>query len=261
MRIDNTVLRHQYSIAETTDKLQSGLRTNLDKLAARMAANIGKNSTASIQDAFNQQRNNSRNSEIALSLTAQGGLSEISDSLKRMRELVMTTTNPSTTSNDRESVQKELVQLQDNIKQVVTNTDYNGTKLFDGSFNANQQSTFGASVFSAVASTSETVKGVYELTVTGPSSSNPADTVTRLSDVINKVDQLRTNASNSLSSQERPAAATETVNLLTWEEMQKEIERMKGESDKRAAEIISANRWTHELSNQLTNRNSVDLKA
>lgn len=261
MRIDNAILRHQYSsIAETTDKLQSGLRTNLDKLAARMAANIGKNSTASIQDTFNQQRNNSRNSEIALSLTAQGGLSEISDSLKRMRELVMTTTNPSTTSNDRESVQKELVQLQDNIKQVVTNTDYNGTKLF-GSFNANQQSTFGASVFSAVASTSETVKGVYELTVTGPSSSNPADTVTRLSDVINKVDQLRTNASNSLSSQERPAAATETVNLLTWEEMQKEIERMKGESDKRAAEIISANRWTYELSNQLANRNSVDLKA
>ena len=268
MRIANHLPRQERLIAEATGQFD---RTNLDKLAARMAANIGKDSRATIQTALNQQRNNSRNSEIALSSTAEGGLSEIRDNLQRMRELVSMTTNSSTTSNDREAVQKELVQLQDNIKRVVTNTSYNDTKLFDGSFNANEQSTFGAAVFSAVASTSEIVKGVYDLTVTDPSSSNPADTETRLSDAIKKVDQLRANVSNSLSSQERPtlapAAATETAtsaNLLKREQLQKEMERMKGEMEmagNRTAEVISGNRWTYELGNQLANRNSIDLKA
>ena len=267
MRITNDLLRQQRSIAEATAQSD---RTNSDKLVARMAANIGKDSTATIQNAINQQRNNSRNSEIALSLTAEGGLSEIRDNLQGMLKLVQTT-NSSTTSNDREAVQKELVELQDNIKRVVTNTSYNDTKLFDGSFNANEQSTFGAAVFSAVASTSEIVKGVYDLTVTDPSSSNPADTETRLSDVIKKVDQLRANVSNSLSSQQRPTleptAATETAtsaNLLTLEEIQKERERIKGEmgmAEKRTAEVISGNRWTYELRNQLANGNSIDLKA
>ena len=267
MRITNDLLRQQRSIAEATAQSD---RTNSDKLVARMAANIGKDSTATIQNAINQQRNNSRNSEIALSLTAEGGLSEIRDNLQGMLKLVQTT-NSSTTSNDREAVQKELVQLQDDIKRVVTNTSYNGTKLFDGSFNANEQSTFGAAVFSAVASTSEIVKGVYDLTVTDPSSSNPADTETRLSDVIKKVDQLRANASNSLSSQQRPTleptAATETAtsaNLLKREQLQKEMERMKGEMEmagNRTAEVISGNRWTYELRNQLANGNSIDLKA
>lgn len=268
MRITNDLLRQQRSIAEATAQSD---RTNSDKLVARMAANIGKDSRATIQTALNQQRNNSRNSEIALSSTAEGGLSEIRDSLQRMRELVSMTTNSSTTSNDREAVQKELVQLQDDIKRVVTNTSYNGTKLFDGSFNANEQSTFGAAVFSAVASTSEIVKGVYDLTVTDPSSSNPADTTTRLNDAIKKVDQLRANLSDPRSSQERPtlapAAATETAtsaNLLTLEEIQKERERIKGEmgmAEKRTAEVISGNRWTYELGNQLANGNSIDLKA
>lgn len=267
MRITNDLLRHQRSIAEATAQSD---RTNSDKLVARMAANIGKDSTATIQNAINQQRNNSRSSEIALSLTAEGGLKEISDNLQGMLKLVQTT-NSSTTSNDREAVQKELVELQDNIKRVVTNTSYNDTKLFDGSFNANEQSTFGAAVFSAVASTSEIVKGVYDLTVTDPSSSNPADTETRLSDVIKKVDQLRANVSNSLSSQQRPTleptAATETAtsaNLLKREQLQKEMERMKGEMEmagNRTAEVISGNRWTYELGNQLANRNSIDLKA
>jgi flagellin-like hook-associated protein FlgL len=267
MRITNDLLRHQRSIAEATAQSD---RTNSDKLVARMAANIGKDSTATIQNAINQQRNNSRNSEISLSSTAEGGLKEISDNLQGMLKLVQTT-NSSTTSNDREAVQKELVQLQDDIKRVVTNTSYNGTKLFDGSFNANEQSTFGAAVFSAVASTSEIVKGVYDLTVTDPSSSNPADTATRLNDAIKKVDQLRANLSDPRSSQERPtlvpAAATETAtsaNLLTLEEIQKERERIKGEmgmAEKRTAEVISGNRWTYELGNQLANGKSIDLKA
>ncbi|WP_022652604.1 flagellin N-terminal helical domain-containing protein [Aquaspirillum serpens] len=267
MRITNDLLRQQRSIAEATAQSD---RTNSDKLVARMAANIGKDSTATIQNAINQQRNNSRNSEIALSSTAEGGLKEISDNLQGMLKLVQTT-NSSTTSNDREAVQKELVQLQDDIKRVVTNTSYNGTKLFDGSFNANEQSTFGAAVFSAVASTSEIVKGVYDLTVTDPSSSNPADTATRLNDAIKKVDQLRANLSDPRSSQERPtlvpAAATETAtsaNLLTLEEIQKERERIKGEmgmAEKRTAEVISGNRWTYELGNQLANGKSIDLKA
>lgn len=271
MRIINDLLRQQRQQQPLAEVVAQFDMTSSRKRAARMEANIGKDSTATIQTAINQQRNNSSNPEIPLSLTAEGGLSEIRDSLQRMRELVSMTTNSSTTSNDREAVQKELVQLQDDIKRVVTNTSYNGTKLFDGSFNANEQSTFGAAVFSAVASTSEIVKGVYDLTVTDPSSSNPADTETRLSDVIKKVDQLRANASNSLSSQQRPTleptAATETAtsaNLLKREQLQKEMERMKGEMEmagNRTAEVISGNRWTYELRNQLANGNSIDLKA
>lgn len=270
MRIINDLLRQQRQQQPLAEVVAQFDMTSSRKRAARMEANIGKDSTATIQTAINQQRNNSSNPEIALSLTAEGGLSEIRDSLQRMLELVQTT-NSSTTSNDREAVQKQLVQLQDDIKRVVTNTSYNGTKLFDGSFNANEQSTFGAAVFSAVASTSEIVKGVYDLTVTDPSSRNPADTETRLSDVIKKVDQLRANLSDPRSSQERPtlapAAATETAtsaNLLTLEEIQKERERIKGEmgmAEKRTAEVISGNRWTYELGNQLANRNSIDLKA
>lgn len=64
--------------------------------------------------------------------TAEGGLSNISDSLIRIRELSVQAANDTNTQAERELIQHEITQLAEGIQAVVDNTQFNTRNLLDG---------------------------------------------------------------------------------------------------------------------------------
>jgi len=68
--------------------------------------------------------------------TAEAGLSTIGDSLLRIRELALQASNGIMTTGDRELIQHEIDQLMQEIDSVSARTEFNGMRLLDGSFSA-----------------------------------------------------------------------------------------------------------------------------
>lgn len=112
------------------ERLSSGRRINSAKddaaglaIATRMDAKVR---------GLNQAVRNS-NDGISLAQTAEGAMNEISNMLVRMRELAVQSSNGTATSNDRTALQTEVSALISQIGDISSRTDFNGTKLLDGS--------------------------------------------------------------------------------------------------------------------------------
>ena len=134
--------KSQASLNTSLERLSSGLRINSAKDDAAGLA-ISQRMTSQISGMNVAVRN--ANDGISLAQTAEGTLSAISDNLQRMRELAVQSANASNSSTDRVAIQQEVSQLSAEIDRVASQTDFNGTKLLDGSFAA-QQFQVGANV-------------------------------------------------------------------------------------------------------------------
>jgi flagellin len=121
----------QGAMAVAVQRLSSGLRINSARDDAAGLA-ISERFATQIR-ALNQAARNA-NDAISLSQTAEGALGEITNNLQRIRELAVQASNASNSASDREALQKEVAQLQAEIQRVATQTEFNGTKLLDGSF-------------------------------------------------------------------------------------------------------------------------------
>lgn len=65
--------------------------------------------------------------------TADGGLDTVGDSLNRIRELSVQALNDTNTPANRQMIQNEITQLADHIQSTVSNVEFNGRNLLDGS--------------------------------------------------------------------------------------------------------------------------------
>jgi flagellin len=72
------------------------------------------------------------NDGVSLAQTAEGGLSKISDSLQRMRELAVQSANATNTTSDRAALADEFKELQSEISRVVDSTRFNGQQVLKG---------------------------------------------------------------------------------------------------------------------------------
>jgi flagellin len=70
---------------------------------------------------------------ISMVQTAEGALNETHSILQRMRELASQSANDTLTSNDRLEIQKEVVQLRNDLDRISNSTEFNTKKLLDGS--------------------------------------------------------------------------------------------------------------------------------
>jgi flagellin len=113
------------------ERLSTGKRINSAKDdAAGMA--IATSMTAQVRG-MNQAIRNS-NDGIALAQTAEGALNEVSNMLQRVRELaVQSSSGTYDDATDRVYMQAEVDELTAQIDQVITNSEFNGVALFDGS--------------------------------------------------------------------------------------------------------------------------------
>lgn len=77
------------------------------------------------------------NDGISLAQTAEGSLNEVTNMLQRIRELaVQSSSGTYQDTTDRAYMQTEVDELTAQIDQVITNSTFNGVKLFDGTTTA-----------------------------------------------------------------------------------------------------------------------------
>ena len=127
-------------LATSLQRLSSGLRINSAKDDAAGLA-ISERFTTQIRGMDQAARN--ANDGISLSQTAEGAMGEISNNLQRVRELAVQSRNATNSASDRAALNKEVVQLKAEIDRVAGQTEFNGVKLLDGSFE-NQSFQVGA---------------------------------------------------------------------------------------------------------------------
>ncbi len=117
---------------QAMERLSSGLRINSAKDDAAGLA-ISERFSTQIRGMDVAARN--ANDGISLAQTAEGAMVEIGNNLQRIRELSVQSSNATNSASDREALQAEVDQLVAEVDRVATQTDFNGTKLLDGSFN------------------------------------------------------------------------------------------------------------------------------
>ena len=106
-----------------------------------------------------------QNAEDGVSIleSADGALSEIHSVLQRVRELCVQNANDTYTLEDRETAQKEVDQLMDEIDRISSTTEFNGRSLFDGSASRTMSSSVDG--VKAVSVSMEATAGTYSFTV------------------------------------------------------------------------------------------------
>ncbi|WP_213604102.1 flagellin [Pseudoxanthomonas japonensis] len=135
------------SLATTIQRLSSGLRINSAKDDAAGLA-ISERFSTQIRGLDVAVRN--ANDGISLAQVAEGSLTEIGNNLQRIRELSVQSANATNSSSDRAALNAEVKQLSAEIDRVAKQSEFNGTKLLDGSFSS-QLFQVGANAGQAIA--------------------------------------------------------------------------------------------------------------
>ncbi|WP_028454382.1 flagellin N-terminal helical domain-containing protein [Chitinilyticum litopenaei] len=123
----------QTSLNTSLQRLSSGLRINSAKDDAAGLA-ISQRFTSQIRGMDQASRN--ANDGVSLSQTAEGALSQMGDMLQRIRELSVQSGNATNSAGDREAINAEVSQLVSELERTANTTQFNGQRLFDGSFTA-----------------------------------------------------------------------------------------------------------------------------
>jgi len=116
----------QSSLATSMQRLSSGLRVNSAKDDAAGLA-IAERMNAQVRGMNVAVRN--ANDGISLAQTAEGALGKVGDSLQRMRELAIQARNATNSSSDKDSLNKEFIELQAEISRVLGGTTFNGKAI------------------------------------------------------------------------------------------------------------------------------------
>ena len=121
----------QSSLGTAMQRLSSGLRINSAKDDAAGLA-ISERFSAQIKGLNVATRN--ANDGVSLAQTAEGAMASVSNNLQRIRELSVQSANSTNSESDRTALNAEVDQLVSEIDRVAKQTEFNGTKLLDGTF-------------------------------------------------------------------------------------------------------------------------------
>lgn len=124
------------------DNSQSANQTALQRLSSGLRINSAKDDAAglAISTRFESQIRglnvSIRNAGdgVSLAQTAEGALGSITNNLLRIRDLALQSANGTNSAIDRQALDQEVQQLKAEVKRVSDQTNFNGTKLLDGSF-------------------------------------------------------------------------------------------------------------------------------
>jgi len=127
--------RSQSSLQTAMQRLSSGLRINSAKDDAAGLA-ISERMTSQLRG-LNQAIRNA-NDGVSLAQTAEGAMGEQANILQRIRELAVQSSNASNSASDRAALQQEVSQLTAELDRIATTTEFNGTRILDGTFSTQQ---------------------------------------------------------------------------------------------------------------------------
>ena len=117
------------AMEKTSEKLSSGFRINKSADDAAGLA-ISENLTGQIRS-FQQASRNAQDG-ISFIQVAEGGMSEVSNMVVRMRELSVQAASDTIGQKEREYLDREAQQLKLEIQRISEGTEYNGTQLLNG---------------------------------------------------------------------------------------------------------------------------------
>ncbi len=116
----------QMSLNVAMQRLSSGLRVNSAKDDAAGLA-IAERMNAQVRGMNVAMRN--ANDGISMAQTAEGALAKVGDALQRMRELAVQARNGTNSDSDKNSLNKEFLELQKEINRVLGGTAFNDKKI------------------------------------------------------------------------------------------------------------------------------------
>ena len=142
------------SLSTSIQRLSSGLRINSAKDDAAGLA-ISERFTSQVRGLNQAVRN--ANDGISLAQTAEGALKASGDILQRVRELAVQSANATNSASDRQALQAEVGQLVSELDRISQTTEFNGSKLLNGSFGT-QQFQVGANANQTITATTANLR-------------------------------------------------------------------------------------------------------
>ncbi|ATI81371.1 MULTISPECIES: flagellin [Sphingobium] len=130
LRATNASAASSKALSTAMERLSTGKRINSAKDDAAGLA-IASSMTSQIKGMTQGIRN--ANDGISLAQTAEGALGEVTNMLQRMRELTVQAGNDTNDDTAKGNIKSEIDQLATQIGKVLSDTSFNGIKLFDGS--------------------------------------------------------------------------------------------------------------------------------
>jgi len=134
--------------ARTLNRSTQALNTSLQRLSSGLRINSAKDDAAglSIAEGFRSVVKGAqvaqRNSQDGVSLvqTAEGALSETTNILQRIRELAVQSSNGTQSTQNRQSLDEEVVQLLAQIDDIAQDTEFNGIRVLSAAQSVTFQS-------------------------------------------------------------------------------------------------------------------------
>jgi flagellin len=135
----NALTKNERAMSQAMERLSTGQRiNNAGDDAAGLA--ISSRMTTYINGLDMAARN--ANDAISMIQTADGALIEVTSMLQRMRELVIQAASGTMGTTDVTALNVEFQALRDQIQEVAKNTEWNGSKILDGSIGTNTAVSF-----------------------------------------------------------------------------------------------------------------------
>ncbi|MEK6748877.1 MAG: flagellin [Pseudomonadota bacterium] len=127
----------------TLDATDASTRTSMQRLSSAKRVNSARDDAAGLaiiermaaqlQGTAAGMRN--ANDGVSLAQVAEGALQEAGGNLQRIRELAVQSINSTNSAADRQALQAEVSQLAAGLQDIAGQTQFNGQKILDGSFN------------------------------------------------------------------------------------------------------------------------------
>ena len=129
---NNSYLQNERRLSNATQRLSSGYKLNSagdDPANFAIAAKM-----RSMIKGLDKVKTNTTTGMSVLE-TAEAAMMETETMIQRMNELAIKGSNGTLSSSDRQNIQDEVDQLLAEIDRIAETTEFNGTKLIDGTFN------------------------------------------------------------------------------------------------------------------------------
>jgi flagellin len=140
LRAQSSLAGNARKLDTTMERLSTGIRINSAKDDAAGLA-ISNRMTSQISG-LNQAIRNA-NDGISMANTIEGALMQTTNVLQRMRELAVQSANDSNSTEDRQFLQSEIVQLNSEVDRISSQSRFNGIQILNGDF-TNKQLQIGA---------------------------------------------------------------------------------------------------------------------
>lgn len=187
----------QTQLGQSLERLSSGYRINRagDDAAGLAISEVMRANLRSMNQAVRNA-----NDGVSLIQTAEGALNETSNILVRMRELATQSATGTVSSDQRTSIQAEFSALTAEVDRIASSTDFNGTKLLNGSassvkfqIGAGAANTFDTISVSLTAANSSTIGVTSTISVSGTDGTAAQSAITAIDTAIGSVNSLRGN--------------------------------------------------------------------